>query len=73
MKPSFGQNVLHNLLRLPMDFYVLMEQYLFKRLYIKMFTVIIDDLKVFIFYEIPLKAYIVFMAALTYVVLKMAD
>ena len=56
MMPSFGQNVLHNLLRLPMDFYVLMEQYLFKRLYIKMFTVIIDDLKVFIFYEIPLKA-----------------
>ena len=52
MKPSFGQNVLHNLLRLPMDFYFL----LFKRLYIKMFTVIIDDLKVFIFYEIPLKA-----------------
>ena len=73
MKPSFGQNVLHNLLRLPMDFYFLMEQYLFKRLYIKMFTVIIDDLKVFIFYEIPLKAYTVLMGPLTYVVLKMAD
>ena len=35
-----------------MDFHFLME----KKLYIKAFIVIIDDLKVFLFRDVPLKA-----------------
>ena len=39
-------------------FTFLMEQSFFKKLYIRAFTVIIDDLKVFLFRDVPLKAYV---------------
>ena len=41
-----------------MDFHFLMEQSFFKKLYIRVFTAVIDDLIVFLFRDVPLKAYI---------------
>ena len=41
-----------------MDFHFLMEQSFFKKLYIRAFTIVIDDLIVFLFRDVPLKAYI---------------
>ena len=70
MKPRFGQNVLHDLLGCSRDFHFLMEQSLFEELYIKKFTVIIDDLKDFLCHDILLKACTVFMGPLTDVVVK---
>ena len=51
-------NILRSLLGLLWTFTFLMEQSFFKELYIRAFTVVIDDLKVFRFLTVPLKAYI---------------
>ena len=41
-----------------MDFHFFNGTVFFKKLYIRVFTVIIDDLKVFLFRDVSLKAYI---------------